>query len=418
MPLDLDARAPMVGTRNLFVVGRLAGGVTGAFRRAPARAARSCGAFRRAAKESRMRRRRFLGVLAAGTMGTSLRADGQVRDIDAALTRARAWLGRLPKAEFHVHLEGAMPRPVLWQLITKYGGDKTVPTVDDLERKFAQTPFFVGWDWVCGFLREADDFSLLGREVARDFARQNIRYAEAFFSPTVFRRQMTPQPIAEALRKGLDEVRTVRVGLVADLGRNLGHDGAMRTLEQVAEVRRAGVIGVGLGGFEPQYAHEVFAPVYERARALGFRTTAHAGETAGAASVWGAIRALRVDRLGHAVRAAEDPALVAHLAKTRIPLELCLTGNVRGRQVDSYASHPVRRYFDLGIPISLNTDDPLFFGNSLVDEYAAAMQFHRFTRDDVKRVIASAIETSWLGADARAELLRDVRRDAAWNEAG
>ena len=107
----------------------------------------------------------------------------------------------------------------------------------------------------------------------------------------------------------------------------------MRTLEQVAEVRRAGVIGIGLGGFEPQYAHELFEAVYARARALDFRTTAHAGETAGAPSVWGAVLALRVDRIGHAVRAIEDPALVAHLAKQRIPLELCMTGNVRGRLV-------------------------------------------------------------------------------------
>lgn len=366
-----------------------------------------------------MRRRRVIGMLAAATAGRAawVSGAGQTRAGAASLAAAREWLGRLPKVEFHVHLEGAMPRAVLWQLINKYGGDKTVPAIGDLDRKFAQTPFFVGWDWVCSFLREPADFTLLGREVARDFARQNIRYVEAFFSPTVFRRQMTPQPIAEALRRGLDEVKTVQVSLVADLGRNLGPDGAMRTVEQVAEIRRAGVIGVGLGGFEPQYAHELFAAVYERARTLGFRTTAHAGETAGAASVWGAVRALRVDRIGHAVRAIEDLELVRHLAKERTPLELCLTGNVRGRLVDSYASHPVRRYFDLGIPISLNTDDPLFFANSLVDEYAAAMEFHRFTRDDVKRVIESAIETSWLGTEARAQLLRDVRRDPAWNEA-
>ena len=363
-----------------------------------------------------MRRRRFLGVLAAGTVGAAVRAsDGQQGSSgDAALAAQRAWLARLPKVELHVHLEGAMPRAVLWQLIQKYGGDPTVSAAGDLERKFAQTPFFIGWDWVCSFLREPADFTLLGREVARDFARQNIRYVEAFFSPTVFRRQMTPQPIAEALRKGLDEVPSVQVRLVADLGRNLGPEGAMRALEQVAEVRRAGVVGIGLGGFEPQFAHEVFEAVYARARALQFRTTAHAGETAGAPSVWGAIRALRVDRIGHAVRAVEDPALVTHLAKERIPLELCMTGNVRGKLVDSYASHPLRQYFDLGIPVSLNTDDPLFFGNSLVDEYAAAQQFQRFTRDDVRRLIGSAIESTWLPAEGKTRLLNDFRRDKAW----
>jgi adenosine deaminase len=310
-----------------------------------------------------------------------------------------------------------MPRLALWQLINKYGGDETVRTLEDLERKFVQTPFFEAWDWVCSFLREYDDFRLLGREVARDLARQNIRYVEAFFSPTVFRRRFTPQPVAEAIRKGLDEVRSVEIRLVADLGRNLGPDGAMRALEQVAEVRELDIIGVGLGGYEPQYAHELFEAVYERARGFGFRTTAHAGETAGPPSVWGAIRALRVDRIGHAVRAIEDPDLVRYLAEQRIPLELCLTGNVRGGLIDSFASHPVRQYFDLGIPISLNTDDPLFFGNSLVDEFAAAQRFHRFTRDEIRRLIVSAIESTWLTADGKVRLLNDFRSETAWGEA-
>jgi adenosine deaminase len=365
-----------------------------------------------------MRRRRFLGVLAAGTVGCAVRSrvDQQGSRRDAARASERAWLTRLPKLELHVHLEGAMPRLALWQFINKYGGDQTVRTFDDLERKFVQTPFFKAWDWVCSFLRAPDDFTLLGREVAREFARQNIRYVEAFFSPTVFRRRMTPQPVAEALRKGLDEVRSVEVRLVADLGRNLGPDGAMRALEQVAEVRGSGIIGVGLGGYEPQYAHELFEAVYERARGFGFRTTAHAGETAGPPSVWGAIRALRVDRIGHAVRAIEDPELVRYLAEQRIPLELCLTGNVRGGLVDSFASHPVRRYFDLGIPISLNSDDPLFFANSLVDEFAAAQQFHRFTRGEVKSLIVSAIQSTWLPAEGKTRLLSEFRSETAWGE--
>jgi adenosine deaminase len=366
-----------------------------------------------------MHRRRFLGLIATGAAGCAV-GSTIVEPVSGAQNAPQAtnvsWLARLPKVELHLHVEGAMPRPALWQLITKYGGDETVRTLDDLERKFVQTPFFQSWDWVCSFLREPDDFTLLGREVARDLARQNIRYVEAFFSPTVFRRRMTPQPVAEALRKGLDEVRSVEVRLVADLGRNLGPEGAMRTLEQVADVRGSGIIGVGLGGYEPQYAHELFQAVYERARGFGFRTTAHAGETAGPPSVWGAIRALRVDRIGHAVRAIEDPELVRYLAEQRIPLELCLTGNVRGGLVDSFSSHPVRRYFDLGIPLSLNTDDPLFFGNSLVDEFVAVQQFHGFSRDEVRSLIVSAIESSWLSADGKARLSQEFRKEASWNE--
>jgi adenosine deaminase len=125
--------------------------------------------------------------------------------------------------------------------------------------------------------------------------------------------------------------------------------------------------------------------------------------------MWGAIRALRVDRIGHATRAAEDPDLVRHLAEQRIPLELCPISNVRTGIISSIRDHPIRRYFDLGIPISLNTDDPLFFGNSLVDELEAAQRVHSFTRDEVRRVI------TWLTADRKARLSAAFRNHPDWN---
>jgi adenosine deaminase len=328
-------------------------------------------------------------------------------------------LVRLPKVELHLHIEGAIPKAALWQLVTKYGGDPMVPTVEAFERKFdyqGLKQFFQTFNWATSFLREPDDFTFVGGEIARDLARQNIRYVEAHFSPTVFRQRLAPQAIAEALRKGLDTAPSADVRLIAELGRNLGPGGAMRTLEQVAELRALKIIGIGLGGFEPQHPNEVFAAVYERARGFGLRTTAHAGESAGPPSIWGAIRALRVDRIGHATRAIEDAELVRHLAEQRIPLELCPLSNVRTSVVASVGTHPIRQYFDAGIPVSLNTDDPLFFGNTLVDEMIAAQQVHRFTRDDIKRLIISAIEMSWLTADMKAALMTEFRKLQVWNE--
>ena len=367
-----------------------------------------------------MKRRQFLAIT-AGAMGVGTRRARAQRTGSAPPTGelAKSWLTRLPKAELHIHLEGAIPKAALWQLVAKYGGDPTVPTLEAFERRFEYQglkQFFQLFDWATGFLREADDFTFVGREIARDFARQNIRYVEAHFSPTVFRQRLTAQRIAEAVRKGLDTVPSVDVRLVAELGRNLGPDGAMRTVEQVAEVRALKIVGVGLGGFEPQYPNELFAAVYERARGFDFRTTAHAGESAGPPSVWGAIRALRVDRIGHATRAIEDPELVRYLAKRKIPLELCPLSNVRTGVVAAPANHPLRRYVEAGIPVSLNTDDPLFFGNSLVDEMATAQQAHRLTRDDIKRLIVSAVESSWLATDAKAKLLGEFRGASVWNE--
>jgi adenosine deaminase len=367
-----------------------------------------------------MKRRRFLAIT-AGAIGFAVKpASSQQREGSTATgDSARSWLTRLPKVELHIHIEGAIPKTALWQLVTKYGGDPSVPTFEAFERRFEYRglkQFFQIFDWATGFLREPDDFAFVGREIGRDLARQNIRYVEAHFSPTVFRQRLAPQPIAEALRKGLDAATSVDVRLIAELGRNLGPDGAMRTLDQVAELRELRIVGIGLGGFEPQHPNEVFAAVYERARGFGLRTTAHAGESAGPPSVWGAIRALRVDRIGHATRAIEDPELVRHLREKRIPLELCPLSNVRTGVVTSVADHPLRRYFDVGILVSLNTDDPLFFGNTLVDEMVTAQQVHRFTRDDIKRLVISAVEMSWLTSDAKAALLKEFRDMSVWKE--
>ena len=360
-----------------------------------------------------MKRRHFLAVT-AGVVGGAI-AEARSQRTGSAPAKGVvdvSWLTRLPKVELHVHIEGAIPKAALWQLVTKYGGDPTVPTFEDFERRFEYRglgQFFKAFDWATGFVREAEDFAFVGREIARDFSRQNIRYVEAHFSPTVFRQRLTPQVIADALRKGLDQVPAVDVRLVAELGRNLGPDGAMRTVEQVGELRTLKVLGVGLGGFEPQFPNELFAAVFERARGLGMRTTAHAGESAGAPSVWGAIRALRVDRIGHATRAVEDPELVRYLAKTGIPLELCPLSNVRTAVVAAIANHPIRRYFHLGIPVSLNTDDPLFFGNTLASELAAAQEAHGFSREEIQRLITSTIDASWLAASERAAQLKQFR---------
>src|SRR4029077_2257082 len=126
------------------------------------------------------------------------------------------------------------------------------------------------------------------------------------------------------------------------------------------------------------------------------RTSAHAGEGAGPESIWGAIRALEVDRIGHGTRAAEDPRLVDYLAEKQIPLELCVLSNVRTAVVLEVARHPARTYYERGIPLSINTDDPKMFGNSLAEEYLALHRHLGFSRADIRRLIEQAVETSWL----------------------
>jgi adenosine deaminase len=313
-------------------------------------------------------------------------------------TRVRA----LPKIELHVHLEGAIPLPAVWELLQKYGPPAGIVTPADLERRFVYRdfPHFLDtWSWKNGYLREYDDFTFVASCVAADLASQGIVYVEAFFSPGDFARHgLRPQRLAEAIRKGLDEhAETITVNLVADLVRDFGPERGLAWLRQLAEVRQLGIIGIGIGGSEHAFPPEPYAAVYEEARGLGFRTSAHAGEAAGPESVWGAVRVLQVDRIGHGTRAVEDPALVAWLVEHRVPIEMCPISNVRTGIVQSLAAHPIRAFFDAGLPVSVNTDDPKMFNTSLEDEFEALAAHLGFTWDEVQTLNRNALAAAWCG---------------------
>ncbi|MFH0778118.1 MAG: adenosine deaminase [Candidatus Eisenbacteria bacterium] len=324
------------------------------------------------------------------------------------------WLERIPKVELHLHLEGAIPHPALWELIRKYGGDPSVPTPEALEGKFAYRdfPHFIEtWVWKNNFLREYDDFTLIAESVARDLGRQNVIYAEVFFSPGDFARHgLKTQRITEAIRKGLSRVSEVEVALVPDLIRDFGPEKAVRTLAEVNEVKELGVVGVGIGGSEQEFPPEPFQHVYEKAREFGFYTSAHAGEAAGAESIWGAIRALRVNRIGHGTRAREDGDLLTYLAEHKIPLEMSVTSNVRTGAVASLESHPIGDYFDRGILVTVNTDDPKMFGSSLAEEYRLLVQRLGFSMDEIRCLMLRSVEVSWLAEDKKTRLTEQILR--------
>jgi adenosine deaminase len=331
----------------------------------------------------------------------------------------RDWLARLPKVELHLHLEGAIPHSALWQLIEKYGGDPRVARAEDLPGYFQLRDFpeFIEkWVWKQGFLREYDDFELIARAVAADLARQRIWYAEAHFSPTdISAHGLKVQEIAAAIRRGLAGVPDVVVGLIADVVRDTGPERAARTLEEVAEVAKsAGVLGIGLGGSEQLFPPEPFATVYERARELGLRTTAHAGEVAGPESVWGAIRVLRVDRIDHGTRAVDDPALLAYLVEQRLPVTSCPGSNVATGAVASLAAHPIRRLFDVGVLVGVNTDDPAMFDLSMAGEYRALSDTFGFNEGEIRRLVLNAVDSCWLPDQHRAALRARILGDPGW----
>jgi adenosine deaminase len=327
-----------------------------------------------------------------------------------------SWFEQLPKIELHLHLEGAIPYNALWHLVQKYGSD--IPSEKALKEKFKYKDFahFIEtWVWKNQFLREYEDFTFLAEAVARDLASQKIYYAEIYFSPADFWRQkLETQRIAEAIRRGLEKVEEIEIALVVDLVRDFGSERAKKTLAEVNEVKQLGIIGVGIGGSEQDYPPETFEEVYARARKLGFRTSAHAGEAAGPQSVWGAIRCLQVDRIGHGTRVEEDEQLLDYLVEHRTPIEMCPLSNVRTGVVKSYAEHPVRRYFDRGINMSVNTDDPKMFGNSLAEEFKLLVDEKGFAPEEIKSLVLGSVEMSWMSDDKKQAMTARINRDPVW----
>ncbi len=312
---------------------------------------------------------------------------------------------QIPKIELHLHLEGSIPLSSLWQLIQKYGGDPNISSYSDLERRFVYRDFnhFIEtWIWKNRFLKEYEDFEFIAKDVAGDLVSQNIRYAEIFVSPSAFKQYgLTGQEIIHSVHKGINKVKEIKIGLIVDFVRNNRPEQEMKTLYEINEVREYDVIGIGLGGSENHYPPEPFSDLFEKAREFGFKTTVHAGESAGQESIWGAIHALRVERIGHATRSAEDVNLLKYLSENKIPLELCPISNLKTGVIPSYKDYPINTFIEYGIPFSINTDDPKMFGNSLAEEYEMLENNFNFSKQDITGFIIDSIQTTWLSAEEK-----------------
>lgn len=328
------------------------------------------------------------------------------------------WTEAVPKVELHLHLEGAIPLPTLYELIRKYGGSSEVPDMQSLYERFTfiDFPHFIEtWLWKAQYHREYEDFTLIAEAVAQDLKRQNILYAETFFSPSDYARHgLTPSGLTEAIYKGLQMVEGVEIKLIPDLVRMNHPAKSMGILEEVAEMKDFGVIGVGLGGPEHEFPPEPFATVFSRARELGLHTTAHAGEAAGPSSIWGALQALGAERIGHAARAGNDPKLITYLKEKQIPLEMCPLSNARTGVVSQYHLHPVKQFYESGLLVTINTDDPKMFNNSLAEEYQMLMTQHGFTVQDIQLVITNAVKSAWLDDEDKQILLARVQSHPNW----
>jgi len=297
------------------------------------------------------------------------------------VTSYRAW----PKAELHLHLEGSVEPDTMLEL----DPGLSVEAVRAMYRFHGFQGFIQAYKSVVERLRTPEDYARITRALLRRLAAESVQYAEITLSAGVvlWKGQEFP-PIYTAVRQAAAE-SPVDVHWILDAVRHFGVQHAMRVAELAAERVTDGVVAFGIGGDEERGPAAWFDEVFRLAKGAGLRLTAHAGETVGPESVWAALE-IGAARIGHGIRAVEDPALLRHLRDRRISLEVCITSNVATGAVESLESHPVRRLYDAGVPITLNTDDPAIFATTLSGEYELAARQFGFSEAELRGIAQNA----------------------------
>ncbi len=319
-----------------------------------------------------------------------------------------SFVASLPKADLHLHLEGSIDPGTLLELRKRHGKEATLAEMEQLYRYRDFPGFLQAFKTVTEDLQTAEDYELITYQLMKKLKADNVLHAEVYVSVGIcLYRQQDFAALFEGLERGRDRgQREFGVSLlwIFDAVRQFGAEAARSVFELAATYRDRHVVGIGIGGDEQKAPPELFREVYAYAAESGLRLTAHAGEYAGAESIWGALN-LRAERIGHGLTAAQDPELVEELATRQIPVEICLTSNLRTGCCTALAEHPVRNYFDQGVMITLNTDDPAMFGTSLAREYQLAQQAFAFTDEHLRELARNSFEASFLPAERKLQFL-------------
>ena len=323
------------------------------------------------------------------------------------------WLRRLPKAELHLHLEGTITPETL---VVLSGRHDAVPLTLEAARELYVyenfRAFLMTFKAVSERLQTAEDYAFITYEMIRELAAQGVVHAEVYISWGIlmrFKPQLTIIAVmdaVEAARKKAEKEFGTSVLWIIDAVRHFGLEEAAAVFQLAAQLkdRYPSIAGIGIGGDEALGPAGPFREIYAEAKAAGLRLTAHAGESMGPESIWSALN-IGAERIGHALSAQHDPELIAILAERQIPLELNVTSNIRTGCCSEYDIHPVKDYFESGLMVTINSDDPPMFGSHLLDEYILVHEKFGFTLEQMRELAANSVEASFLGPERKLKLL-------------
>ncbi|MFD7916475.1 MULTISPECIES: adenosine deaminase [unclassified Streptomyces] len=331
------------------------------------------------------------------------------------MTDLHPFIAGLPKAELHVHHVGSASPRIVAELASRHPDSKVPTDPEALADYFTFTDFahFIEvYLSVVDLVRTPDDVRTLTFEVARDMARQNIRYAELTITPySSTRRGIDEKAFMEAIEDARRAAET-ELGVILrwcfDIPGEAGLEAAAETARLAVDHRPEGLVSFGLGGPEIGVPRPQFKPYFDAARAAGLRSVPHAGETTGPETIWDAIRELGAERIGHGTSATQDPELLAYLAEHRIALEVCPTSNIATRAVTDLDQHPVKEMVAAGVLVTINSDDPPMFGSDLNNEYAVAARLLDLDERGLAQLAKNAVEASFLDPAGKAKLNAEI----------
>lgn len=327
---------------------------------------------------------------------------------------AQRFIEQLPKAELHIHIEGALEPELMFALAERNGLKLPFRSVEETHQayEFADLQGFLNlyYQALCVLVSERDFYDLT-LAYLRKAAAQKVRHSEMFFDPQAH----TSRGVRfDTVIRGIHHAMTdagrefgISAKLVLCFLRDFSEAAATATLEQALHFKNW-IAAIGLDSAEVGNPPEKFMRVFARARQEGFRTVAHAGEEGPPEYIWQALDQLKTARIDHGVRALEDPVLVARLADEGIPLTVCPLSNVKLRVFDSLERHNLKQLLDLGLCVTVNSDDPAYFGGYITENFIAAQNALRLERDDIYRLARNSFEAAFLTTDEKRLLIREL----------
>ncbi|MGA8144538.1 MAG: adenosine deaminase [Candidatus Acidiferrales bacterium] len=328
----------------------------------------------------------------------------------------------LPKAELHLHLEGSIRPDAAIELAARHG---VTLTREDVLARYNYSDFmgFIEtFKWITSFLRTPDDYALITRHLAEELLRQNVVYAEITISAGIMlRRMQNVEANFQAIRETAQSVpfRRLRTAWIFDVARQFGPEQAMEVARWASKLQNAGVVAFGMGGDELSVPAVSFRPAFDFARGDGLRTVCHAGEIGGPESVREAVEILGAERVGHGIAVMHDRALAESLITRRVVLENCPTSNLctgalgkqTGKSGASLKDHPLPKFLEQGLLVTLSTDDPGLFHTDLLNEYALAESLG-LSNKQMLALMENSFNAAFLPPIEKRELLENFRAAA------